>query len=114
MRKLSFLLFVILSVLFQSCAFHYGALSDSASLSYPNFTIVRSNIQGSAKTLKVVGLGGLARNAIVADAKKNLLAKYPLKENQALANVSVDFKTSLLFIVQTKTCIVTADIVEFK
>ena len=69
---------------------------------------------GTASTTKIFGLGGLAKNALVLDAKKDLLQNSPLKEGQALANVTVDFKNSIIFFVITEKVTVTADIVEFK
>jgi len=42
------------------------------------------------------------------------LQNNPLKEGQALANVTVDFKNSIIFFVMTEKVTVTADIVEFK
>jgi hypothetical protein len=45
-----------------------------------------------------------------------MLATNPLKENQTLANVTVNFKKSFYFglIYSTVKCTVTADVVEFK
>lgn len=44
-----------------------------------------------------------------------MLSKTPLKDNQALANVTVDYKnSSFIGIVATVKCVITADIVEFK
>ena len=46
---------------------------------------------------------------------QRLLIENPLKSNQALSNLTVNFKNSfILGIVSTVTCTVTADIVEFK
>jgi hypothetical protein len=69
---------------------------------------------GSSSTTKILGIGGLSKDALVADAKRNLLENYPLKENQTLANISVDFKNSYFLIVYLTKVTVTADIVEFK
>jgi hypothetical protein len=45
-----------------------------------------------------------------------MLAENPLKDNQTLANLTVNFKKSLYLglIYSTVKCTVTADIVEFK
>ena len=45
-----------------------------------------------------------------------MLVASPLKGNQALVNLTVNFKSSyyLGFLVMTQKCIVTADVVEFK
>ena len=114
MRTLKlFVAFVIVVFTMSSCATHWGMMSGNASLSSNNFKMVRM-ASGTASTTKIFGLGGLAKNALVLDAKKDLLQNSPLKEGQALANVTVDFKNSIIFFVITEKVTVTADIVEFK
>lgn len=118
MRKLILKSIFILSitVLFSSCAAGLsGTMSSSAALSSNNFTYAQKNIQGKSQATYVLGIGGMKREAIVSEAKRSMLANNPLKENQALANVSVDFKKStFLMLVTTIKCYVTADVVEFK
>jgi hypothetical protein len=98
--------------LVSSCATHFGGMSGSAALSSKNFRY-QGLATGQAQTLQVFGLGGLAKDGLVAEAKKNLLLNYPLKDGQALANVTVDFKFSVVFFVIIRKATVTADIVEF-
>jgi hypothetical protein len=113
-RVYRFLIIAIGVITFSSCAVHNGFMSSSASLSQANFSYTETSISGEASTLKVFGLGGLAKKAIVEEAKKDMLEKHPLKANQALANVTVNWKAGFYFIVQTNTCTVTADVVEFE
>jgi hypothetical protein len=88
-------------------------MQSSASLNSNNFKIVAPNVQGTCKTTKILFIGGLAKNAMVAEAKENLLASHPLKEGQALANIAIDFKNSIFPFVNSQKCTVTADIVQF-
>lgn len=105
---------VISVLLLSGCAAtHFGNMSDSASLSANNFKMVKY-AKGEATVTKVLGFGGMGKDALVAEAKKDLLQNNPLKEGQALANVTVDFKNSIVLIVTTTKVTVTADIVEFK
>jgi hypothetical protein len=114
MRTLKlFIAIVIIAITASSCAFHSGITSSSTSLNSNNFKMVKL-AQGEASTTKIFGFGGLAKNAIVAEAKKDLMQNNPLKEGQALANVTVDFKTSFVFMVTKTKVTVTADIIEFK
>lgn len=53
------------------------------------------------------------KTALVAEAKKDLVQKAGVTDRQALANVAVDFKTSLVFFVIVQRCTVTADVIEF-
>jgi len=96
-----------------SCAFHSGIMSGSASLSANNFKTIKV-ATGTASTTKILGIGGLGKDALVFEAKKNLMQNFPLKDGQALANVTVDIKNSFLLIVMTEKVTVTADIIEFK
>lgn len=96
-----------------SCATHWGMMTGNASLSSNNFKITKI-ATGSATATKIFGIGGLGKDALVLDAKKNLLQNYPLRDGQALANVTIDIKTSFIFFVIKEKATVTADIVEFK
>ncbi len=107
-------LVLFLSVILNSCAFHNGYMINSASLGQANFDYVSTSITGSSSTVKLFGLGGIAKNALVEDAKKKMLEQNPLKSNQAIANLTVNWKNGFYFFIMTTKCTVTADIVEFK
>jgi len=110
MRRLLNLI-VVLS-LFSSCAFHSGMMNDSASLHGQDFELIGMAI-GQAGTTHVFGIGGLEPMGLVSEAKQSMYNRYPLKKGQTYANVSVDFKRSYFFIVNTTWATVTADIVQF-
>ncbi|MFP4471548.1 MAG: DUF6567 family protein [Bacteroidales bacterium] len=113
-RKLTLLISIAaMAVLFSSCAVHNGIGMSNASLSENNFKIVKF-AKGDVATTKIFGLGGLSKNAMVAEAKQELLADYPLQEGQALANMTVDWKIGFYFFVVVTKCTVTADIVQFQ
>jgi len=105
----TFLSFVLL---LNSCAFHSGVMTGNAALSDANFKVVDYAI-GTSETFKVFGLGGVATDALVLEAKRNLYENHPLKEGQALANVSVDSKNSYFIIVSKKKILISADIIDF-
>lgn len=114
MRTLKLIIAVaIIGLLATSCATHLGMMTGNASLSANNFKVVKI-ASGHSKTTKIFGLGGLAKDALVLDAKKDMLLNNPLRDGQALSNVTVDFKTSFIFFVITEKVTVAADIVEFK
>lgn len=118
MKKLFLRSVFILSVtmFLTSCAAGLsGVMSDSAALSSNNFAYAQKNIQGKSQATYVLGFGGMNREAIVNEAKQKMLENNPLRDNQAMANLVVDFKySSFLGIVNTVKCYVSADIVEFK
>lgn len=111
-------LFIIstLSILLTSCAAALsGMITNSAALSQANFNYVKKNIQGTSKATYILGVGGMSREALAQEAKANMLEASPLKSNQAIANVIIDYKVSSTFLglVLTHKCTVSADIVEF-
>ena len=94
---------------------HEGYMLNSAALSSNNFFYVEKELKGSAIATYVFGLGGMSKKALVGDAKKDLLSANPLKANQALVNITVNWKnTFVLPFATTNCCTVTADIVQFK
>ena len=113
MKKLSTLLTFLL---LASCvSVHTGAPSSSASLSSNNFVYVVKDAQGSASVTQYVSLVPGFRETLINDAKMEILKKHPLKDNQVLANITVDFKTNLILgpVVRITKCTITADIIEF-
>ncbi len=115
MKRLNVLFFVvIISFMLSGCATHMGYMNSSAALGDNNFTYAQKHISGSAKTTYILGIGGLGKEALVDEAKQNMLANYELKPGQSIANITVNWKTSFFFVVWSAKCTVTADIVEFK
>ncbi|GAB3541454.1 hypothetical protein GCM10027443_40750 [Pontibacter brevis] len=90
-------------------------MASSASLNSANFAYAKQNIKGESTATYVFGIGGMAKESLVANAKQQMLASNPLSANQALANLTVSYKSSfyLGLLYRTVTCTVTADVVEF-
>lgn len=112
-KSIKFLFIAIFIALLSSCAVHSGYMNNSASLSGPNFSYTQQNLSGFSETTHVLGFGGLEKEALVEEAKRDMLKSYELKPNQALANVTVNWKNTFLIVVMHSKCTVTADIVEF-
>lgn len=114
-RILKSVMTLVLISLLSSCALHQGYIVNSATLSSNNFTYVKKDLIGTATATYVLGLGGLSKMGLVDVAKKDLLSANPLKDNQVLVNLTVNWKnTFVLPFAITNRCTVTADIVEFK
>ncbi len=108
------LLAIVVSItLLSSCAVHNGFMKNSASLSEANFSYVNQSISGMSSAQYVFAIGGLDRQALVEEAKKDMLKDNPLQPNQVLANVTVNWKYSFYVVVFKTECTVTADVVEF-
>ncbi|NJN28957.1 MAG: hypothetical protein HC819_24850 [Cyclobacteriaceae bacterium] len=112
MKKL--MLMISSVVMLSSCALHGGYMSDSASLSDANFNYVKQNLRGEAKASYFLGFGGLKKETLLKEAKDNMMQGLELKANQTLANITVNWKLNNYIVASSNTCIVTADIVEFK
>lgn len=113
MKKIIFIFSITL--FFSSCAFHTGYMSNSAALSQNNFSYVKKNLVGESTATYIFGFGGLARKNLVEDAKSDLMKNSNLTDGQALANITVNFKNTLITGIYNQVkCTVTADIVQFK
>lgn len=99
-----------------SCTLYQGGMLPSASLNENNFQYLHHSIRGESKATYYMGIGGMRRDALVAEAREAMLAEHPLQDGQALVNVTVDYRqTYIIFqLYRRVTCIVTADVVQFK
>lgn len=114
MKKLIYSLIAVLAL--SGCvSMHTGITASSASLSKNNFIYVAKSVQGTATVTQFIALIPGAKEALVNDAKQEILKRYPLKDNQVLSNITIDFKSSLILgpLVRKTKCTVTADVVEF-
>ncbi len=75
---------------------------------------MEKNIYGISKTVKVFGIGGSGKYALVHMAKLNMLGNHELKSNQALVKITVNWKKTTFLLASTTKCVMTADIVEFR
>jgi len=103
---------ILIIALLSSCASHVGVMTGNASISDANFNVVGLAV-GSAKTQHIMGIGGLGKDALILEAKRNLYLNYPLKKGQALANVTVDIKRSAFPFVFKTMATVSADVIDF-
>jgi len=117
MRKPFYQLLVAFSLVMMlgSCALHQGVTTNATVtvLEKANFTYVHRQVEGKSSVQYIVGFGGLRRQALVDEAKRDLMRRMPLSDNQALANMTVHFKTSCYVLYEVIACTVVADIIEF-
>jgi hypothetical protein len=107
-------IFAVLISLLSSCSIHSGFMNNSASLGEANFKYVHQGIYGTSQTFKVLGMGGFGISALVHRAKEDMMESIDLKSNQALVNVTVNWKKTTYILVTTNKCTVSADVVEFR
>ncbi len=87
-------------------------MTGNASLSHPNFEYV-STVFGSSGTTKILGIGGLGSEGLIAEARENLMRNAGLRDGEALANVSVDVVRGYYLLVLTEKVLITAHKVRF-
>ncbi len=99
----------------SSCAFHSGMIQGSAILQSNNFVYIKRDVSGTAAAHYVFGIGGLSKDELVAEAKKNLITQNQIKDNQTLVNITVGWKRTFIYLlVFSNRCTMTADIIEYK
>lgn len=101
-----------LVLLLTSCAVHNGTYDSGVALTNNRFRVV-GTAEGQAGTTYVLWIGGLGKDALVAEAKKNLYSRYPLTKGMILANVTVDFKQSFFFVAGATLVTVSGDVIDF-
>lgn len=106
MKRLVIVINILLFL--SSCATHNGAISSSSI----NRNVVYEDIAyGVAQSNKVFGIGGLSQDALVLEAKRELMKNRPLNENEEYLNFTVDFKRTFWpFYSQTKVTL-SADVI---
>ena len=116
MRKLKYFSIILLSTLLvTSCSMNRSIMfTPSASINKPNFKIVKT-VTGYAETSHILAFGGLNSYGLTNEAKEDLYQNAKLKDNQTIANVAVDSKTTFVFfyLFWKEQVYVSADVVEF-
>lgn len=100
----------------QGCvSSHSGIILPSqVQLNGPNFKMIKS-IQGSAKAIYFLGIGGNKKMGLVNEAKANMYQTHNFAKNQTITNITLDNKHSFFLypILYMKTIIISADIIQF-
>ncbi|HEY0261871.1 MAG TPA: DUF6567 family protein [Chitinophagales bacterium] len=120
MKKLFIPIFALAIMLLQSCAFHNGLTSNlnnhetSVVLSSNNFKVV-AYVRGEASAQYILGIGGLKRKGLIAEAREQMLANADLiGKSRAVINETVEEKSSHFGFYERYRIIVSAYVVEFR
>lgn len=106
-------------LMLSSCSMHNG-LTTNANLNTTqvvlkdnNYKIIQS-IQGESEATYIFGIGGLLKNAMIAEAKADMLKSVDLLgKSRAIINENVEIKHTFYPFVTKYKVIVTANVVEF-
>jgi len=118
MRKISFLLIGI-AFLLSSCGIHSGLTKNvnnqttEVVLSKNNFKVVEV-VQGESKATYVFGIGGLKKQALISEARADMLSNSNLLgSSKAIINETVEIKNSFFLVARKYKVIVSAYVIEF-
>ncbi|MBD3889827.1 DUF6567 family protein [Olleya marilimosa] len=118
MKKSIFLLMLV-AMFFTSCASHFGLPKNynqnttEVVLTKKNFKVV-SIVKGEAQATYIFGIGGLAKNGLIAEAKSKMLKSAGMEGSaRSLVNEVVEVKSSGFLFVNKYKVIVSGQIVEF-
>ncbi|TAH25901.1 MAG: hypothetical protein EAZ07_05890 [Cytophagales bacterium] len=104
------LLYLFTLSIMSSCAVHSGNISTGSSMDGQ----LKDVVTGEASTRKILGIGGMNKNGLILEAKRDLYNKYKQNKNIKLTNFSVDFKTTYyLFFYSTTLATVSADLYDY-
>lgn len=103
LKSLSFLL---LATLATSCAYHVGNVSTGSHIDCP----MRYIATGTAQTHKVLGIGGINKEALIVEAKQELYQKFPYQKDVKLSNFSVDYQFTFWLLYSRTKVTVSADV----
>jgi len=101
------LLFILI---LSSCGSHIGTLSSDFINSDYQYA---DQAYGFSQTSGLGVIGGMSKDALVLEAKNNLMKNRPLSAGESYVNFTVDF-THKYFLVFKLKCTVTADVVKEK
>ncbi|NHB70312.1 DUF6567 family protein [Perlabentimonas gracilis] len=118
MKKLA-LVFIVAMFMLSGCAFHNGLTTNQNNhttevvLSQKNFRVVES-VRGESEARYIFGIGGLARNAMISEARASMLAKANIVgTSRAIVNETVEIKRSIFPFVSKYKVTVSGHVVEF-
>ena len=118
MKKPAILL-IIMSLFLTSCASHFGLpknyneITTQVVLTKKNFKVIKI-VKGEAQATYIFGIGGLAKNGLVAEAKAKMLETAGMEgAARTVVNEIVEVKTSGFLFVNKYKVIVSGQIVEF-
>jgi hypothetical protein len=103
-------LFILISSIYlSSCAFHNGNISSS---SFSKNVVYEDRAFGVSMTKKIFGIGGLNHDALILEAKNEMMNSRPLKANEQYANLAYDIKNTYVLMVLTTKVTISADVVK--
>ncbi len=86
MKLIQMGLSILLAVLISSCSTHFGSMSTPL---LDEDYVYEDIAFGVSQTNHFFGIGGLSKDAVVLEAKRQLFLNRPLSKNESYANFRV-------------------------
>ncbi len=119
MKKIFYAAAIVAAGLMTSCA-SSAYLTTNRNVSQTNVELSQKNyrvigtVEGSSKVGRVLGIGGLSREAIKANAYADMVKNAKLTGSQAIINTTIDMKQRGVFPFYWKTVVTShGQVVEF-
>lgn len=107
-------LFIVM-ILFSAsaCTIHNGSVGGgSGVITNDQYSGIRFGI-GSASTTQFLGIGGVDKEGLVLEAKRNLILNARLKPGEVIGQTTVDLKRTIVFPIITRKLTISAEIIDF-
>jgi co-chaperonin GroES (HSP10) len=106
------LLLGLIAFFVQSCAVHYGSMESSIDNSNQKYEYVDIAF-GYSKVTYFMGIGGLGKDMLAAEAVRNMRMSFPLETNQTIENIVLNYKTIWIGPFMKMEAMAMADVIEW-
>jgi hypothetical protein len=111
---MKFIYLFLLLALISSCTIHSGLITSGNSTIQPNTKVEYiDKAVGYSKVSYFLGIGGLSKDMMIEEAKRNMMICNPLKPNQSYQNQTLQFKKTIFGPYFRYETIIVSDIIEF-
>lgn len=109
--KIMKLVLLLPVALLSSCAYHFGTVTSLSVSGQDKNIEYRDVAMGYSKASYLFGIGGLGKDALTNEAKRNMYLSYPLRNGENFENLTLDHKVFLFGPYVRHEAIVIADVV---
>lgn len=112
-RRISGFYAFLIGILLTACTIHTGTISGGSGVITDDRFAVTRLVMGTAKTTQFLGIGGFEKDAMVFEAKKNMIQHAEMQPGEVIGQTTVDFKRTFFFPIQSNKVTISAEIIDF-
>lgn len=106
------IIIVLVALMATSCAYHGGMITSTPNFQNGKKVEYVDIATGYSKVSYFLGMGGMGKEALINQAKRNIYATYPLKPGQSFENMTINEKTTIFFPFVKKEILAVADVAQ--